>query len=368
MRIPFLDLKSQYLSIKNEIDESIRQVIENVAFADGPFVRQFEEEFARFCHCKFCVGVSSGTSALWLALKALDIGPDDEIITVPNTFIATVEAISMTGAKPIFVDVDKSTYTMDPNQLESVISSKTKAIIPVHLFGQMADMDPIIEIAKKYNLYVIEDASQSHGAEYKGKRKAGSIGDAGCFSFYPGKNLGAYGEAGAVVTNNSKLAGKIRMLRDHGQSQKYHHDLVGWNARMDGFQGAILKVKLKYLQDWNEARRSNAEYYDILLNDLAEVIIPYGAEYSNHVYHIYAIRVKNRDMIVNMLAEKNIACGIHYPIPIHLTDAYKFLDLGEGNFPITEKCAKEFISLPMYSELKKDQIEFVANTIKQLLK
>ena len=382
MKIPFLDLKAQYESMKDEIHAAIQQVLDATAFAGGPFVAQFEKEFASFCGCQEGIGVGSGTEALWLCLLALDIGPGDEVITVPNSFIATAEAISFCGATPVFVDVDPRTYTLDPNKLEAYLKkrsqesgarsqkSKTsneqpatsnvfsirnpqsargrvlstirngrpKAIIPVHLFGQPAEMDPILEIAKKYNLAVIEDACQAHGAEYKGK-KAGSMGDAGCFSFYPGKNLGAYGEAGAAVTNNSTMAGKMRMIRDHGQSRKYHHDLIGWNDRMDGIQGAILSAKLKHLSAWNEARRKNAHLYTKLLNNTDGIIVPEEPPYSRHIYHIYAVRVQNRDKLMSALGERGISCGIHYPIPIHLTDAYKSMGLGKGSFPAAEMCA-----------------------------
>ncbi|HOO91514.1 MAG TPA: DegT/DnrJ/EryC1/StrS family aminotransferase, partial [Syntrophales bacterium] len=252
MNVPFLNLKVQYKSIQNEIQDAISQVINNTAFAGGPFVARFEEEFASFCGCQHAIGVGSGTDALWLSLTALGIGEGDEVITVPDTFIATAEAISFCGAKPVFVDVDQDTYNMDPNRIEAAITQHTRAIIPVHLFGQMADMDPIMEIARRYGLFVVEDACQAHGSEYKGKR-SGSIGDMGCFSFYPGKNLGAYGEAGAVVTNNSDLAERMRMFRDHGQAKKYYHGMIGWNARMDGIQGAILSTKLKHLDNWTEA-------------------------------------------------------------------------------------------------------------------
>ena len=374
MKVPFLDLKSQYQSIRDEIHAAIQQVLDTTAFAGGPFVAQFEKEFAAFCDCKEGIGVGSGTEALWLCLLALGIGQGDEVITVPNSFIATAEAISFCGAKPVFVDVDERTYNLDPNKLEDYLKFRIphsafrncpKAVIPVHLFGQPADMDPILEIARKYNLMVIEDACQAHGGEYKGK-KAGSLGDAGCFSFYPGKNLGAYGEAGAVVTNNSELTGKIRMIRDHGQSKKYCHDLIGWNDRMDGIQGAILSAKLRHLPAWNEARRKNAELYDQLLDGADGVFTPKEAQYARHIYHIYALRVQNRDKLMNALAEKGISCGIHYPIPIHLTDAYKFMGLRRGSFPMAEKCADEFLSLPMYPELTSEQIEYVATKIKEL--
>jgi dTDP-4-amino-4,6-dideoxygalactose transaminase len=264
MKVPFLDLKTQYLSIQQEIKHAIGQVLESTAFAGGPFVAKFEDEFAAYCNCKCAVGVGNGTDALWFALLALGVKEGDEVITVPNTFIATAEAISFCGARPVFVDVDERTYTLNPDLLEAAITPRTKAIIPVHLFGQTADMDPILGIAQKHRLYVIEDACQAHGAEYKG-RKAGSIGHAGCFSFYPGKNLGAYGEAGAVVTNDPELANRMRVLRDHGQPKKYYHDVIGWNGRMDGIQGAVLSVKLRHLDRWNENRRNHAAAYGTLL-------------------------------------------------------------------------------------------------------
>jgi dTDP-4-amino-4,6-dideoxygalactose transaminase len=388
MKVPFLDLKAQYLSMKDEIHVAIQQVLDATAFAGGPFVSQFEKEFGAFCGCEHAIGVGSGTEALWLCLLAAGIGPGDEVITVPDSFIATAEAISFCGATPAFVDVDDRTYDLDPNKLEAYLKKRNeeratsneqrgltsnlgprpwpKAVIPVHLFGQMSDMDPIMEIARKYGLLVIEDACQAHGAEYKGK-KAGSIGAAGCFSFYPGKNLGAYGEAGAVVTNNAEMAAKIRMLRDHGQSKKYYHDLVGWNDRMDGIQGAILSAKLEHLPAWNEARRKNAELYTRLLSGIDGIIVPQEPDFAKHIYHIYAIRVKNRDKLMNALAERGISCGIHYPIPIHLQDAYNSLGLKKGSFPVAEKIAEEFISLPMYPELTEEQIKYVAEEIKNYL-
>ena len=366
MKVPFLDLKAQYESIKDEIAVAIQQVLDKTAFAGGPFVAQFEKEFADFCKVSHAIGVGSGTDALWLALLGLGVGQGDEVITVPDTFIATAEAITYCGAKPVFVDVEETTYNMDPSKLEAAITPNTKAVIPVHLFGQMADMDPILEIARKRNLFVIEDASQAHGAEYKG-RKAGSMGDAGCFSFYPGKNLGAYGEAGAVVTNNEELDKKIRMLRDHGQAKKYHHTYIGWNARMDGIQGAILSVKLKHLDKWTEARRRNAKIYDELFQGVRGVLPPQEATYGKHVYHLYAIRVTDRDRLIAALTEKEIFCGIHYPIPVHLLDAYQSLNLGKGSFPIAEKSASEFVSLPMFPELSKEQINTVAHEIEKAL-
>ena len=384
MKVPFLDLKAQYDLIKDEINEAIQKVLDSCAFAGGPFVEEFEKNFAEFSRVKHCVGVGSGTEALWLALVALDVGPGDEVITVPNTFIATAEAISMCGARPVFVDIDEKFYTMNPQKLREFVEQKcvlnqstnqlinqstkghVKAIIPVHIFGQMADMDPIMEIARSNNLFVVEDACQAHGAKYKG-RCAGSIGDAGCFSFYPGKNLGAYGEAGAVTTSNAELAKKIAIFRDHGQSKKYHHAMIGWNARMDGFQGAVLKVKLKHLPSWNKKRRKNAELYNKLLSELNGIIEPVEAKDTRHVYHVYTIRVQGRDRLIMNLAENGIFCGIHYPVPVHLQDAYDRMGLQNGNYPVAEKCAEEYVSLPMYPELSEGQVEYVVKEIKQFL-
>lgn len=366
MKVPFLHLKAQYDSIRAEIAAALQQVIEASAFAGGPFVEQFEKEFAAFCQCQDAIGVSNGTAALGMALRELGIGPADEVITVPNTFIATVEAISFCRARPVFVDIDEKTYNMNPALLEAVITSRTKAVIPVHLFGQMADMDPIMEIAKAHRLIVIEDASQAHGAQYKGKL-AGSIGNAGCFSFYPGKNLGAYGEAGAVVTNDSELAAKLKKFRDHGQKEKYYHDMIGWNDRMDGIQGAVLSVKLKYLEAWNKARRSHARSYGEMLSRLEGVMVPREADYARHIYHIYAIRVRHREALMSALAENDIHCGIHYPVPVHLQEAYCFLGLRKGSFPVAERCAEEFVSLPMYPELTREQIEYVGRQIERVV-
>ncbi|MBN1846620.1 MAG: DegT/DnrJ/EryC1/StrS family aminotransferase [Sedimentisphaerales bacterium] len=362
MKVPFLDLKAQYESIRPEVNQALQQVLDKTAFAGGPFVSRFEEEFAAYCGCAHAVGVSSGTSALWLALLALGIGPGDEVITAANTFIATAEAISFCGAKPVFVDVVEETFNMDPAGLQEAITEKTKAVIPVHLYGQMADMDPIRRIARKHHLRLIEDASQSHGAEYQGRR-AGSFGDAGCFSFYPGKNLGAYGEAGAVVTDHAEVADVIRCLRDHGQRQKYYHACVGWNARMDGFQGAILSVKLKHLDDWNQARRRNAHRYHAVLPDHDQMHLPREAAYGKSVFHIYAVRVPDRDRLIQELAERDIHCAIHYPVPLHLQDAYESLGYEKGSFPVAERCADQIVSLPMYPELSAEQIEYVGREI-----
>src|SRR5438477_9841849 len=367
MQVPFLDLKAHHHSLRAELDAAIREVIDSSAFAGGPFVAKFEEEFAAFCGSAHAIGVGNGTDALWLTLLALGVGAGDEVITAPMTFMATAEAISFCGARPVFVDIDERTYTLDPDLLERAITPRTKAIIPVHLFGQTADMDSILEIARRRGLPVIEDACQAHGAEFRG-RKAGSLGIAGCFSFYPGKNLGALGEAGAVVTNNEELRNKIQMLRDHGQAKKYHHALVGWNARMDGIQGAALRVKLKRLDRANQARRANARFYEQHLADVEEVILPTEAEYARHVYHLYVVRVQDRDRVLQAMANRGIACGIHYPIPVHLQEAYRFLGYAKGSFPVSERCADEFLSLPMYPELTAEQLGVVVGELKVLLR
>ncbi|NTV83265.1 MAG: DegT/DnrJ/EryC1/StrS family aminotransferase [Bacteroidales bacterium] len=363
MNVPFLDLKAQYKTIKDEIHAAINEVIENTAFAGGPFVAKFENEFAGFCGTKHAIGVGNGTDALWMSLVALGIGAGDEVITTPNTFIATAEAISLSGATPVFVDIDEKTHNMNPALIEAAITPKTKAILPVHLFGQPADMDPIMAIAEKHGLQVVEDACQAHGAEYKGK-KAGSIGAVGCFSFYPGKNLGAYGEGGGIVTNDDALAAKMRMFRDHGQAKKYYHDIIGWNARLDGIQGAVLNVKLKYLNNWNDARRKHAQDYTAGLSSIEGVITPQEADYARHVYHIYAIRVQERDKFMAYLGEKGISSGIHYPIPLHLQNAYAFMQKGPGSFPVAEKCASEYVSLPMFAELTDEQVAYITEQIK----
>jgi len=363
MKVQFLDLKAQYVTIKEEINDAIQKILDSCAFAGGPFVEEFEKNFAAFCGCKYSIGVGNGTDALWLALLAIGVGSGDEVITVPNTFIATCEAISMCGAKPVFVDINEESYTMEAALIEKVITKRTKAIIPVHLFGQMADMDPIMDIARRHNLFVIEDACQAHGAEYKGKR-AGSVGELGCFSFYPGKNLGAYGEAGAIVTNNEQFNQRMRMLRDHGQSKKYFHDVIGWNARMDGIQAAVLNVKLNHLSKWNEARRTNAEYYNHFLNDMRAIKTPKVMKYNKHIYHVYAVRVQSRNSVIEHLKEKGIGCLIHYPVPVHLQQAYGTFGFKNGSYKISEMCSDELMSLPMYPELSRDQIEYVADSLK----
>lgn len=363
MNVPFLNLRAAHDPLKAEILSAIQQVIESSAFAGGSFVTRFDEEFAAYSQTKYSIGLGTGTEALWLPLLALGVGSGDEVITVPSTFMATAEAITYCGAKPVFVDIEENTYTMNPALLEKAITPKTKAIIPVHLFGQMADMDPILEIANRHGIPVIEDACQAHGAEYKGRR-AGSLGIAGAFSFYPGKNLGAMGEAGSVTTDDASLKAKVETLRDHGQQKKYHHSMIGWNARMDGMQGAILSIKLKHLERGNEARRTNAALYHKLIAGEKNVIIPQEATGRRHVYHLYPIRTPKRDAVIEALAKRSISCGIHYPIPVHLQEAYQSLGLGKGSFPVAERCAQEFISLPMFPELTQDQIETVVTELR----
>lgn len=366
MRVPFLDLKTQYASIKDEIDTAINAVIDCCAFAGGPFVEKFEQAFARFCGSKHAIGVGSGTEALWLSLAALDIGRGDEVITVPNSFIATAEAISFCGAKPVFVDIDEDTYNMDVPALERAITPRTKAIIPVHLYGRMAEMRAIMELAERYGLHVVEDACQAHGAEYHGQ-KAGTMAATGCFSFYPGKNLGAFGDAGAVVTNRDDLAQTLRYLRDHGQTAKYRHQVIGWNGRMDGLQGAILEVKLRHLTEWNDARRRHAAYYNRRLKQIAGIGFPKEATGTKSVYHIYGILVDGRDALIDRLQRRGVQCGIHYPVPIHLQPAYHMLKLPPSSFPRAEAMARRQLSLPMYPELSQDQIAYVVDTLEDCL-
>jgi len=365
MKIPFLDLKAHHAPLRAEFEKALRDVIDSGIFAGGPVVVNFEEEFARFCQCPHAIGLGSGTEAVWLALLACGVGAGDEVITVPSTFMATAEAITYSGAEPVFVDIDERTYTMDPAALSGALTSRTKAIVPVHLFGQCADMDPILKFARQHGLFVIEDAAQAHGAEYK-KRRAGSMGDVGCFSFYPGKNLGALGEAGAVVTNNVELRDKMRTLRDHGQVKKYHHSMVGWNCRMDAMQGACLSIKLRRLERANDLRRQHARRYNAGFAELTDLITPLEPKYSHHVYHVYAIRAEERDEVLAQLEKRGVACGIHYPIPIHLQEAYADLGHKAGAFPVAEKVAQEFLSLPMYPELTEAQIDYVIEAVKEV--
>lgn len=342
---------------------AIDEVISSGDLSGGSFVEGFEKDFAEYCGTKNAVGVGSGTDALWLAMKAMGIGPGDEVITVPMTFIATAEAISMTGAKPVFVDVDRKTYTMDPHALGSAVTSRTKAIIPVHLFGQTAAMDAINRFARQLGIRVIEDASQAHGAEYMG-RKAGSLADVGCFSFYPAKNLGALGEAGAVTTNDDTLAEKLRCLRNHGQSTKNFHPVIGWNSRMDGIQGAVLRVKLKYLDQNNRMRRGHALRYGAGFDASENIITPTQGDGVTHSYHIYSLQVSERMRVIEAFKKKGIGYGLHYPVPIHLQPAYHNLGYRKGDFPVSERCAEQFVSLPMYPELNAPQIDSVIQTVR----
>ena len=366
MKVPILDLHAHHAHLRAELAEAIDEVIEASAFAGGPFVSRFEQDFAQYCGVDHVVGVGSGTDALWLALLALGIGPGDEVITVPMTFIATAEAISRTGAVPVFVDINETTYTLEPTGLQRALTSRTKAIIPVHLFGRMAEMDPILTFAEQHGLFVVEDAAQAHGALYQGKR-AGSLGNAGCFSFYPGKNLGAFGEAGAVATNNSELAKKIRVFIDHGQSRKYHHSVVGWNCRMDGIQAAVLRLKLRELDSNNARRREIASRYSKAFRGLPNFVIPALDRAESHVHHHYVIRVPDRRRFMKGLSEKGVGSAIHYPIAVHLQDAYSHLGLVRGSFPVAERCAEEFVSLPIYPELTHSQISAVIDAVAETL-
>lgn len=361
MTVPFVDLKSQYSAIKDEVISAITGVLDSGQFVLGRAVANFEESFANSSGAPFGIAVNSGTSALHLALLAAGIGPGDEVITVPCTFVATVAAVHYSGARPVFVDVDPVTYTMDPSRIEEAITPRTKAILPVHLYGNPADMDPILEIARRNNLLVIEDAAQAHGAEYRGKR-CGSIGELGCFSFYPGKNLGAYGEGGLVTTSNPEFARKIRMLRDWGAEKKYEHVLKGYNYRMDGVQGAILGVKFQYLEGWTEARREHARAYGELLNGM-DLALPSPTEGSRHVYHLYAVLTERREALIDALATQGIQTGIHYPYPVHLLPAYADLGYQAGDFPVSERIASQELSLPMFPEMTFSQIEAVASAI-----
>ena len=363
MKVNFVDLKAQYQTIKPEIDAAIQGVISNTAFVLGKAVFDFEEKFAQYCGTKYSLGINSGTSALIMAMKALGIGEGDEVITTTNTFIATAEAISYAGARPVLVDIEDESYNMDPGKLEEAITKKTKAIIPVHLYGQPADMDPILQIAKNKGIFVIEDACQAHGAEYKG-RKAGSLGMVGCFSFYPGKNLGAYGEGGGVTTDDEQIAQKVKMLRDHGSPKKFYHEFIGNNCRLEGIQGAVLGVKLNHLDLWNDGRRKNADLYRKYLKG-TDVKVPQEMPYAKHVYHVFCVRVKDRQKLMDFLKEKGVFTNIHYPIPIHLQKAYSFLGYKKGDFPVTEGSMDEILSLPMFAELTEEQIKYTTDCIRE---
>jgi len=367
MEVPFLDLKVQNRALKAEILPLWEEILDSAGFIGGKHVDAFEEEFAKACDVKHCVSVNSGTDALRFIFLALGLNLGDEIITVPNTFIATTEAISQAGAKIAFVDVDPGTYNMDPTIIEAAITPRTKGIVPVHLYGQTADMAPILAIAEKHGLWVVEDACQAHLAEYKG-RKAGSIGIAAAFSFYPGKNMGACGEGGAVTTMDVDLAGKVRMLRDHGQARKYYHEMEGYNGRGDALHAAALRVKLKYLPEWNKARGKNAQRYFELLTNVEDVILPKVADGCLPVYHLFVIQIDNRDSVAEALKQKGINTGLHYPIPLHLQKAYADLKIPEGSFPVTEAYSKKLLSLPMFPELSEEQIYYVCDCLKEILR
>jgi len=387
--IPFLDLVTPHAELREELREVFENALDTAGFIGGPIVQGFEEDFAKFCDTKYCVGVGSGTDALRFALIAAGVGPGDAVVTVPNTFIATTEAISQAGARIVFVDVDAATYNMDPEKLRDYLEgceadatgilidtrsgARVRAVIPVHLYGQMANMDPILELAEKYNLFVIEDACQAHGAEYFSKKqnrwcRAGSMGLAGAFSFYPGKNLGACGEAGAITTNDAALAQRMRMLRDHGQAQKYYHDIEGYNGRLDSIQAGILRVKLKHLTEWSDRRRAAAAAYrELFASEEDNIGLPHEPEWSKAAYHLFVVTVQNRDELMRELASAGIGTGIHYPIPLHLQNAYRNLGYESGDFPTSEGIASKILSLPMYPQLTLDQQRQVANILGELL-
>jgi dTDP-4-amino-4,6-dideoxygalactose transaminase len=362
MKVPFLDLKLQNHALKSDILPLWEEILDSASFVGGKYVNGFEEDFARACSVEHCVLVNSGTDALRFIFLALDLKEGDEVITAPNTFIATTEAITQAGGKIVFTDINPNTYNMDTSKLETAITSRTRGIVPVHLYGQPTEMDAVLSIAKKHRLWVVEDACQAHLAEYKG-RKAGSMGIAAAFSFYPGKNLGACGEGGAVTTNDSDLAAKVRMLRDHGQIKKYHHVMEGFNGRCDALQAAALRVKLKHLPAWNETRRRNAQIYFELLQHCEEIVLPEVIEDCLPVFHLFVIQLEKRDMVQEALGRMGISTGLHYPTPLHLQKAYEHMELPAGSFPVAESCAKRLLSLPMYPELTKSQIVYVSQEL-----
>jgi dTDP-4-amino-4,6-dideoxygalactose transaminase len=362
--IKFVDLQAQHASLQTEIEAAIHHVMHTCQFILGPDVTAFEEEFASFCGSRYAVAVSSGTDALHLALRALDVGPGDEVITTPHTFIATAEAVSAAGARPVFIDIDPETYTIDPNHLEAAITDRTRAVIPVHLYGQPADMDPILDICQRKELALLEDAAQAHGSEYKGRR-AGTIGHVAAFSFYPGKNLGAYGDAGAVTTDSHEIATQVRLLANHGSVTKYEHVAVGFCNRMDTIQAAVLRVKLPYLPAWTERRRAIAAEYERRLAAVPSVTSPVEPVWARGVYHLYVIRVRDREQVRKALAAAGIPVQIHYPVPVHLHQAYTHLGYKLGDFPHAEKAATEVLSLPMYPELTSEHVEYVVRSVEQ---
>ena len=371
--VPFLELITPHIELEQELMDAVKGVLRSGVFVGGRVLEQFESEFAEFCGAKYCVGVSSGTDALRFALMAAGIGRGDIVVTVPNTFVATIEAILQVGATPAFVDIDPQTFNMSVDALREYLQEQSgrsvKAIIPVHLYGQMCDMDPIMTLAQQYDLTVLEDACQAHGAEYFSAKsgrwlKAGSIGKAAAFSFYPGKNLGACGEAGAVTTNDPELAQRVRIIRDHGQNKKYHHLIEGYNGRLDALQAAILRIKLPHLKQWNEKRRNVAEIYSELLKG-AQVKTPIEPRWSQGIYHLYVVRLERRDEVQKYLAQRDIQTGLHYPVPLHLQEAYLNVGYHEGDFPVTEQLAREILSLPMYPQLERAQQTAVADALQQ---
>jgi dTDP-4-amino-4,6-dideoxygalactose transaminase len=362
MKIPFVDLKRGYLAVNDQVLTAISESLNSMRLFLGPNVQAFEEEFSRYCGTEFGIGVGSGTEALHLALLACGASNSDEVITVSNTFFATVEAIALTGARPVFADIDPGTYNLDPLQIESKITSKTKVILPVHLYGHPADMGPIIELARSRNLKVVEDACQAHGAEYKGRR-TGSLGDVGCFSFYFTKNLGAYGEAGMIVTSDPDIARKCKMLRDHGQDIKHNHALMGVNGRLDEIQASVLRVKLPHLDEWNNKRRELAKAYDACLP--SSVVKPLEMAWARHVYHLYVIRASNRDALRSWLEDNGVGTGIHYPTPIHLQEATRNNGFNQGHLPVTEMVTREILSLPMFPELSLDEVAYVCDLVRK---
>ena len=364
--IPYLDLAAQYSALRSEVLKALEEICESTAFAQGPATSEFEAEFTAYCGVHHCVSLNSGTSALHLALRCLDVGPGDEVVTVSMTFIATAWAISYVGAKPVFVDIDPVRRTLDPDKLEAAITSRTKAIIPVHLYGMPAEIDRIVAIAERHGLPVIEDAAQAHGAKYRGKR-VGQFGKIACFSFYPGKNLGAYGEGGALITNDASIAQRARSLRDHAQSQKYFHDEIGYNYRMDSFQGAVLSIKLKHLDDWNAARIDRARCYTDLLKD-SSYKLPAHFSDSECVWHCYVIETSERDRVRSALQDAGIQTAVHYPLPVHLQKAYAHLGYQSGDLPVTEALCEQCLSLPIYPELSKEKISRVASVLLDLEK
>lgn len=363
MNIPLVDLRAQYQPLKTEILEGIAHSLEGMQLFLGENVQALEREFSQYCDAKHGIGVSDGTAALHIILRALEIGAGDEVITVSHTFIATAEAILLTGAKPVFVDIDPDTCLMDVSQVEAKITPHTKAILPVHLYGQTVDMDPLLEIAARHGLRVIEDACQAHGAEYKGRR-AGSLGDAAAFSFYFSKNLGAYGEGGFITTQDDEIARRVRMIRDHGSGQRYHHDILGFNARLDELQAVVLRAKLPHLDDWNDLRRSHAHSYCQLLQELP-VKVPVERPGNLHVFHLFVLRTPQRDAMLDSIRKNGVGAGIHYPVPIHLQKSMSHLGYAPGSLPVTERVVGEIISLPMYADLTQDMLEYVATTIQQ---